>query len=91
MEAPGREDFDLLFDKNASFHPVGANAYSLVDERASWRRYRELLDRLARDFDDGLLAPPQVAVLGELSTVVVGQAHALLEANAVQGKLVMTC
>jgi NADPH:quinone reductase-like Zn-dependent oxidoreductase len=90
-EAPGPSDFDVLFDKNASFHPVGANAYSLTTERSPWKRYREMLDRFARDFDGGVLAPARISNLGEMSPEVVKHAHALLESGSVQGKLVMTC
>lgn len=90
-EAPSQDDFEVLFQKNASFHAVGANAYALTPDRAAWRTYRELLDHLAWHFDSGTLAPPPVTVLGHLSVDVVQQAHALLERHAVQGKLVMTC
>lgn len=90
-EAPSRDDFETLFQKNASFHSVGANAYSLTDDQAVWRKYREMLDNLSRHFDSGALAPPPVTVLGKLSVEVVKQAHALLESNAARGKLVMTC
>ena len=90
-EAPSRDDFETLFQKNASFHSVGANAYSLTDDRAAWRKYREMLDQLSRHFDTGALAPPPITTLGELSVEVVKKAHALLESNAIQGKLVMTC
>jgi NADPH:quinone reductase-like Zn-dependent oxidoreductase len=89
-EAPSQDDFDILFQKNASFHSVGANAYSLVADRAVWRNYREMLEHLARLFDNGELAPPPIRILGRLSPEVVRQAHALLESSAVQGKLVMT-
>jgi len=44
-EAPSRNDFEILFQKNASFHAVGANAYSLMHDRAAWRTYRELSPR----------------------------------------------
>jgi NADPH:quinone reductase-like Zn-dependent oxidoreductase len=90
-EAPSREDFETLFQKNASFHSVGANAYSLTDDRAAWRKYREMLEHLSRHFDSGALEPPPINILGALSPEVVKKAHALLESNAVQGKLVMTC
>jgi NADPH:quinone reductase-like Zn-dependent oxidoreductase len=90
-EAPSQDDFEILFQKNASFHSVGANAYSLVDDRAAWRKYREMLEHLVQHFDSGALAPPTIHILGRLSPEVVKQAHALLESNAVQGKLVMTC
>ena len=39
-EAPRQDDFEVLFQKNASFHSVGANAYSLTPDRAAWRKYR---------------------------------------------------
>ncbi len=90
-DAPSREDFELLFQRNASFHSVGAHAYSLTEDRASWRKYREMLEQLSRHFVSGALAPPPIRILGRLSPEVVKQAHALLEGNAVQGKLVMTC
>ncbi|MEA2695658.1 MAG: NADPH:quinone reductase [Acidobacteriota bacterium] len=90
-EAPSQDDFETLFQKNASFHSVGANAYSLIEDRAVWRKYREMLEHLSRLFDSGALAPPPIHVLGRLSPEVVKEAHALLESNAVQGKLVMTC
>jgi NADPH:quinone reductase-like Zn-dependent oxidoreductase len=89
-EAPSREDFDVLFDRNATFHPVGANAYALDADRASWRRYGGILARLARGFDSGVLAAPRVTNLGPMSEAVVKRAHQMLEGNAVQGKLVMT-
>jgi NADPH:quinone reductase-like Zn-dependent oxidoreductase len=91
VEAPGRDDFETLFQKNASFHSVGANAYSLTDDPAAWRKYREMLEHLSWLFDSGALAPPPINILGRLSPEVVKHAHALLESNAVQGKLVMTC
>jgi NADPH2:quinone reductase len=89
-EAPGRDDFDVLFDKNASFHSVGANAYSLTDRRSSWSKYRDILDQFTRDFESGVLTPPRTTDLGRMSPEVVKHAHALLESGAVQGKLVMT-
>jgi NADPH:quinone reductase-like Zn-dependent oxidoreductase len=90
-DAPGRDDFELLFQKNASFHSVGAHAYSLSEDRAAWGKYRELLDQLLRHFDGGALALPRITHVGKLSPEVVRYAHALLDSNAVQGKLVMTC
>ena len=89
-EAPSREDFEILFQKNASFHSVGAHAYSLTEDRATWRKYREILEQLSRHFVTGALPPPPTRILGKLSPEVVEQAHALMESNAVQGKLVMT-
>jgi NADPH:quinone reductase len=90
-EAPTQQDFDRLFDKNASFHAVGANAYSLTDDRRAWRRYRAWLDGLSQAFVRGDFPAPPLQVLGTLSPEVVDLAHALLERSSVQGKLVMRC
>jgi NADPH:quinone reductase len=90
-EAPSRDDFELLFQRNASFHSIGANAYSLSADRVVWQKYREILEHLTLRFDSGQFTPPPIKVLGKFSVEVVRQAHSLLESNAVQGKLVMTC
>lgn len=89
-EAPSQDDFELLFEKNASFHSVGAHAYSLSNDRAVWRRYRDLLERLSLGFDAGALSPPPIQVLGNMSAEAVAHAHTLLETSAVQGKIVMS-
>jgi NADPH:quinone reductase-like Zn-dependent oxidoreductase len=89
-EAPGTDDFEWLFRANASFHPIGANAWSLVDDRASWRRYGEMLREIAGMFDRGELPPIRVTNVGSLSVEAVARAHDLLERSAVQGKLVMS-
>jgi len=90
-EAPSIDDFEILFQKNASFHSIGANAYSLIDDRAVWKKYQKMLDHLSYHFDSGVFMPPSINVLGRLSLEVVKEAHALLENHSVQGKLVMTC
>lgn len=89
-EAPGVDDFEALFQKNASFHSVGAHAYSLTENRAMWKNYRGMLEQLSQHFITGALPPPPTRVLGEMSPEVVAQAHTLLEGHGVQGKLVMT-
>jgi len=83
------EDVDRLFDRNVSFHLVGANAYSLDSDRRAWRRYRAMLDQLAAAFDGGKLRPPQVEIVGPFTAKTVTEAHRWLEAGGVQGKLVM--
>jgi NADPH:quinone reductase-like Zn-dependent oxidoreductase len=88
-EVPHADDMEFLFQKNASFHPIGANAYSLVTDRSVWGNYRDMLNRLTALFDSGALAPPPVRVLGEMSVEVVREAHVLLEQGSVQGKLAM--
>lgn len=90
-EAPSQDEFEILFEKNASFHAVGAHAYSLGEDRSVWRKYRDMLEQLSAHFASGALPPPPIDILGTMSADVVRQAHGLLENNAVQGKLVMTC
>lgn len=90
-EAPSRDDFETLFERNASFHPVGAHAFSLLGDRTVWLNYREMLQTFALAFDEGSLAPPFITTVGSMSADTVRNAHGLLEHNHVQGKLVMTC
>jgi NADPH:quinone reductase len=90
-EAPAPADVEHLFQRNGSFHAIGANAYSLTDDRNQWRRYQRMLGELATLFDSGALAAPPVTSVGSLSVETVCRAHDLLERSAVQGKLVMRC
>lgn len=90
VAAPNVNDFERLFEKNASFHAVGAHAYSLVPGRMHWRRYQALLTQLANFFDTGLLRAPPISHVGAFSVETVTRAHALLERSAVHGKLVMS-
>ncbi len=66
-EALGQDDFEAVFQTNASFPPVRANASSLTNDRAIWRNYREILDHLSQHFASGARAPPRKTILGGLS------------------------
>jgi len=90
-EVPTKEDFEFLFQRNAGFHPIGANAYSLTEDRNRWRLYQTMLAEFSRLFDSAALPAPHVTSVGTLSVEAVRQAHDLLERSAVQGKLVMRC
>jgi NADPH2:quinone reductase len=90
-EAPALADAEYLFQRNGSFHAIGANAYSLTEDRSRWRRYQAMLNEFTRLFDSGALPAPPVNSVGTLSVEAVRQAHDLLERSAVQGKLVMAC
>jgi NADPH:quinone reductase len=90
-EAPGSEDFEWLFDRNASFHAIGAHADSLSSDRRHWVRYRDRLDRISQGIDNGSLRLPRTLNVGRLSVETVKRAHDLLERGVVQGKLVMSC
>ena len=89
VDAPSADDVEWLFQRNASFHAVGANAYMLAQDRNAWSKYRAMLDEFARMYDSGQLRAPRVEAAGPLSAETVERAHGLLERNAVVGKLVM--
>jgi hypothetical protein len=91
VDVPGKEDFEILFQKNASFHPIGANAYSLSTNPGHWKTYKYILNYISGLFDSNVLIKPPITVLGSLSVGTVKKAHELLENNSVQGKLIMTC
>jgi NADPH:quinone reductase len=90
-DPPSRREFEILFDKNATFHSVGTHAFSLSTDRRVWGRYREMLDGLSARIASGELRLPAIRVLGRLSPEVVRVAHELLDSQQVQGKLVMSC
>ncbi len=90
-EAPTLADAEYLFQRNGSFHAIGANAYSLTEDRGQWRRYQAMLNEFTRLFESAALPAPPVISVGTLSLEAVRQAHDLLERSAVQGKLVMQC
>jgi NADPH2:quinone reductase len=89
VDGPEPGDIERLFERNASFHAIGAHAYSLGD-RAGWLHYRNILDSLAALFDSGALSPPVITDMGRLSIDSVASAHRRLEQGSVQGKLVLT-
>jgi NADPH:quinone reductase len=90
-DPPDRDAFEVLFQKNASFHSIGANAYSLSNNREHWKTYQRILNDISALFDSGKINKPPVTIVGSLSVDTVKKAHELLENNSVQGKLIMTC
>ncbi|HET6769259.1 MAG TPA: zinc-binding dehydrogenase, partial [Chitinophagaceae bacterium] len=91
VDAPHQNDFETLFQKNASFHSIGANAYSLADNPVYWKKYQLILNYISALFDTNVIYKPPITILGSLSVDTVKKAHELLENNSVQGKLIMTC
>jgi hypothetical protein len=47
VDAPDKEDFEILFQKNASFHSIGANAYSLSTNPGHWKTYKYILNYIS--------------------------------------------
>ncbi len=91
VDAPSPDDFEMLFQRNASFHSIGANAWSLTNDRKYWKKYQHILNHIATLFDSQLISKPPITLLGSLSVDTVKRAHELLENNSMQGKLIMTC
>jgi NADPH:quinone reductase len=90
-DPPDKNDFEILFQKNASFHSIGANAYSLSANQEYWKIYQHILNDISELFDSNALSKPPITILGSLSVDTVKKAHELLENNSVKGKLIMTC
>lgn len=90
-DPPGKNDFEILFQKNGTFHAIGANAYSLSNDRAYWKIYQRMLHNIAELFDSNKINKPPITIVGTLSAETVKKAHELLETNSAQGKLIMTC
>ena len=90
-DPPVKDDFETLFQRNASFHSIGANAYSLSGNRDHWKAYRDILDHISRLFDTSAIIKPPITILGSLSVDTVKKGHQLLEKSSIQGKLIMTC
>lgn len=90
-DPPHKNDFEILFQKNGSFHSIGANAYSLSDDHQYWKTYQHILHNISAHYDSNKINKPSITILGPLSVETVKKAHELLETNSTQGKLVMTC
>lgn len=89
-DPPCTEDFEILFQKNGSFHSIGANAYSLSKDKEYWKIYQRILHRISALFDSKAIRKPPITIIGSLSVETVQKAHELLETSSVQGKLIMT-
>jgi NADPH2:quinone reductase len=90
VDAPAAADFEHLFDRNASFHAVGAHAHTLTEDRVRWRETGRTLAQLAAQMDAGALPPPHVERVGPFALETVRQAHERLQSGGMQGKLVMS-
>ncbi len=89
-DAPHKDDFEILYQKNASFHSIGANAYSLTENQEYWKNYQHILNDISKLFDNNAISKPPITIVGSLSVEAVKNAHELLENNLAQGKLIMS-
>ncbi len=89
-DAPHKDDFEILFQKNSSFHSIAANAYSLSENQEYWINYQHILNDISKLFDNNAISKPPITIIGPFSVETVKEAHELLENNLAQGKLIMS-
>jgi len=89
VDSPGPDGTNDLFERNATFHAVGAHAASLSTDRRAWAAYSQMLRQWAVWLDTGYAKMPSVEVVGEFSCFTVDRAHSALSAGGHYGKLVM--
>ena len=85
-----RADISPLFAKSGSYHFVATSARARNGSPQDWTVYRETMAELVDLVDSGKLALPTVTELGALSEETIREAHTLLEAGHVKGKLSLT-
>jgi NADPH2:quinone reductase len=85
-----RADISPLFAKSGAFHFVATSARARNGGPGDWTVYRETMAELVGLVDSGALALPRVTELGVLSEETIRDAHTLLEAGHVKGKLTLT-
>jgi NADPH:quinone reductase len=96
---PEKEGFDLPawgrgsipFAKNLSVHFTFVGAESFSNCADAWKIYAKQLTPIAEWIEEGVLNPPAITVVGDLSVETVRTAHHLLEEGKVKGKLIMVC
>lgn len=94
---PEKEGFSLAswvtgslpFAKNFSVHFTFVGAESFSNNKEAFKVYSEQLSLIAELIDEGILNPPPVTIVGDLSVDTIQKAHRLLEEGKVKGKLIM--
>jgi NADPH2:quinone reductase len=84
-----RADISPLFAKSGSYHFVALSARARNGGPDDWGVYRDMMSGLARLVEAGHIALPKATDLGELTEDTIREAHRLLEAGHVKGKLVL--
>jgi len=84
-----RADISPLFAKSGSFHFVATSARARNGGPGDWAVFREIMAELVDLVDSGKVSLPKVTDLGVLSEETIRQAHTLLEAGHVKGKLAL--
>ena len=91
VESPCKDDFNILFQKNASFHSIGVDAFFNTGNPAQMKTYKYILNYISELFDSNVLFRPPIKILGSLNVETVQLGHELIKDNNEQGKLIMTC
>jgi NADPH:quinone reductase-like Zn-dependent oxidoreductase len=84
------ENTSPLVLKSLSFHFVQLGARAVYGTKDDWKFYRKTLDELRNLLETGIISPPVIQEVGNLSVETIRQAHGLLETGQTWGKLVMT-
>jgi len=85
-----RADISPLFAKSGTYHFVALSARARNGGPDDWGVYRDMMSGLARLVEAGHITLPKVTDLGELTEDTIREAHRLLEAGHVKGKLVLS-
>jgi NADPH2:quinone reductase len=84
-----RADVSPLFAKSGTYNFVALSARARNGGPDDWGVYRDMMAGLARLVEAGHITLPKATDLGELSENTIREAHRLLEAGHVKGKLVL--
>ena len=96
VEEPAEFDFNIwrsdstLFAKSGTYIFVALSARARHGGLEDWGVYRKMMTNLTALIESGQIAPPKATHLGALTEDTISEAHTLLEAGRVKGKLVLT-
>ncbi|MBS0604129.1 MAG: NADP-dependent oxidoreductase [Verrucomicrobia bacterium] len=79
----------MAFGRNMSLHFVFVGSEAFSGPQSSWSVYARQLGHISTLIENGVLRPPSIKIVGNLSAETVAEAHRLLEEGKVKGKLVM--
>jgi len=85
-----RADISPFFAKSGTYHFVALSARARNGVPRDWDVYPHIMRQLASLVETKKVSLPKATELGELSEETIRQAHSLLEAGHVKGKLVLS-
>jgi NADPH2:quinone reductase len=97
VEEPPEFDFNIwradsspLFAKSGTYHFVALSARARNGGPGDWSVYRDMMAGLSGLVEAGDISLPKVTDAGALTEETIREAHTMLEAGHVQGKLVLS-